>query len=147
MVKDEARHTAVYEFDNNVAHSYRNVSVCMHNQLPYTSCMIVMSIYTRNLSFYVKQLSYALPELSSFITDHRVCNLINKTGVIIVAGSAYPSGETEFTPTFQWRPCSPFFSCICMFYILLFVLCHFTIVLFDIQIMIAHLVSSNSPLR
>ena len=33
MVKDEARHTAVYEFDNNVAHSYRNVSVCMYTQL------------------------------------------------------------------------------------------------------------------
>jgi hypothetical protein len=26
MAKDEARYTAVYEFDNNVAHSYRNVS-------------------------------------------------------------------------------------------------------------------------
>ena len=40
--------------------------------------------------------------LSSFMIYHRVCNYINMMGVTSGAGTAYPSGETEFTPVFSW---------------------------------------------
>jgi hypothetical protein len=38
--------------------------------------------------------------LSSFMTCHRVCNSINTTGATSEAGTAYPSGLSEFTPGF-----------------------------------------------
>jgi hypothetical protein len=37
------------------------------------------------------------PDLSSFITYHRICNQINTTGG---AETAYPSVANEFTPGF-----------------------------------------------
>ena len=39
-----------------------------------------------------------LVDLSSFMTYHRVCNQINTTGATSGAGTAYPSGASEFTP-------------------------------------------------
>jgi hypothetical protein len=41
------------------------------------------------------------PVLSSFMTYHRVCNYINKTGATSGAGTAYPSGAPEFTTGFS----------------------------------------------
>jgi hypothetical protein len=38
--------------------------------------------------------------LSSFVTYYRVCNHINTTGATSGAGTAYPSGASEFTPSF-----------------------------------------------
>ena len=42
------------------------------------------------------------PVLSSFMTDHWVCNQINTTGATRGAETAYPSGAFEFTSGFQW---------------------------------------------
>ena len=86
--------------------------------------------------------------LSSFTTYYRVCNQINTTGATSGAGNAYPSGAPDFTPSFQWGSCYSIF--ICMFCKLLFVLLSFffwplcCLFIFDIWIMIAPLVSSNS---
>ena len=38
------------------------------------------------------------PVLSSFVTDHRVCNKSNTTSVTCGAGTAYTFGAPEFTP-------------------------------------------------
>jgi hypothetical protein len=38
--------------------------------------------------------------LSSFMTNHRVCNYINTTGVTSGAGTANSSGAPEFIPSF-----------------------------------------------
>jgi hypothetical protein len=42
-----------------------------------------------------------IPILSSFMTYHRVCNKSNTTGAMCDAGTAYPSGASEFTPVFS----------------------------------------------
>ena len=66
------------------------------------------------------------------------------------AGTAYPSGAPEFTPSFQWGSCYSIFSSICMFCWSLFVLLYFflwslcCLFFFDIRILNAPLVSSNS---
>ena len=66
------------------------------------------------------------------------------------AGTAYPSGAPAFTPGFYWGSCYLIFSFICMICISLFVLLYFffwplcSLFFFDIRIMIAPLVSSNS---
>ena len=41
------------------------------------------------------------PVLSSFTTYYRVCKYINTTGATSGAGTAYPSGASEFTPGFS----------------------------------------------
>ena len=65
------------------------------------------------------------------------------------AGTAYPSGAHEFTPGFKWGSCYSIFSYMCMFCRSLFVLLYFFFwplccLSYDIQILIAPLVSSNS---
>jgi hypothetical protein len=66
------------------------------------------------------------------------------------AGTAYPFGAPEFTPDFLWGSCYSIFSFICMFCRSLFVLlCFFfwplcCLFFFDIRILIAPFVSSNS---
>jgi hypothetical protein len=64
--------------------------------------------------------------LSSFMTNHRVCNYINTTGVTSGAGTANSSGAPEFIPSFWWGSCYSIFSFICMFCGSLFVLCAFS---------------------
>ena len=59
--------------------------------------------------------------LSSFMTNHRVCNYINTTGVTSGAGTAYSSGASEFIPGFWWGSCYSIFSFICLFCRSLFV--------------------------
>ena len=89
------------------------------------------------------------PVFSSFMTYHRVCSLINTTGVTSGAGTAYLSGAHEFTPGFQWGSCNSIFSFICMFRRSLFVLlyCFFLLLcclfFFDIRILITPLASSR----
>jgi hypothetical protein len=69
-------------------------------------------------------------------------------GITSGAGICYPSGAPEFTPGFQWGSCYSIFSFICMF--CRFVLLSFflwplcCLFFFDILILIAPLVSSNS---
>ena len=64
--------------------------------------------------------------------------------------TAYPSGVPEFTPGFKWGSCYSIFSFICLFCRSLFVLLYFffwtlcCLFFFDIRILIAPLVSSNS---
>ena len=75
--------------------------------------------------------------------------LINTTGATSGAGTAYPSGAHEFTPSFQWGSCYLIFSIICMFSRSFFVLlCFFfwslCCLFFDIRFLIVPLVSSNS---
>ena len=53
--------------------------------------------------------------LSSFMTNHRVCNYINTTGVTSGAGTAYSSGAPEFIPGFWWGSCYSIFCFMCMF--------------------------------
>jgi hypothetical protein len=80
------------------------------------------------------------PVLSSFMTYIRICNQTNTTGATSGAGTAYPSGASEFTPGFLWGSCYSVICFICMLRRLLFVLLSF----FDIRILITPLVSSNS---
>ena len=81
---------------------------------------------------------------------YRVCNQINTTGVTSGAGTTYHSEAPEFTPGFQWGSCFSIFSFMCMFCRSLFVHLYFffwplcCLLFFDIRILIAHLVSSNS---
>ena len=88
--------------------------------------------------------------LSPFTTYYRVCNQINATGVTSGTGTVYPSGAPEVTPGFQWGSCYSIFSFICMFCRSQFVLLYFffwplcCLFFFDIRILIAPLVSSNS---
>jgi len=65
------------------------------------------------------------PVLSSFMTYHRVCNKINTTGTTNGAGTAYPFGAPEFTPSFKWVSCYSIFSFMYMFCRSLFVLLSF----------------------
>ena len=87
------------------------------------------------------------------LDSHRVCNQINTMGVTSGAGTAYPFGPPEFTPGFQWGSCYSTFSFICMLCRSLFVLLFFffwplcCLFFFDIQILIAPLVSSNFSYR
>ena len=39
-------------------------------------------------------------DVSFVVAYHRVCNESNTTGVTSVTGTAYPSGASEFTPSF-----------------------------------------------
>ena len=50
------------------------------------------------------------------------CRKINMTGGTSGAGTAYPYGASEFTPSFQWGSCYSIFGFICMFCRSLFVL-------------------------
>ena len=45
------------------------------------------------------------PVLSSFLIYHRICNKSGITDVTCGAGTAYPSGETQFTPVCRWGLC------------------------------------------
>ena len=69
------------------------------------------------------------------------------------AGTTYPSGAPAFTPGFQWGSCYSTFSFICRFCRSLCVFLSFFfwplcyLLFFDIQILIAPLVSSNSSWR
>ena len=89
---------------------------------------------------------------SSFMTYQRVCNQVNTMGFTSRAGTVYLSGAPEFTPGFQWGSCYSIFSFICMFCRSLFVLLYFffwtlcCLFFFDIRILIAPLVSSNSSI-
>jgi hypothetical protein len=74
----------------------------------------------------------------------------NTTGAIIWVGTAYPSEAHEFPSRFSWDSCCSIFSFICMFCWSLFVLLYFffwplcCLSVFDIRILFAPLVSSNS---
>ena len=59
-------------------------------------------------------LSSAIPGPFLVHSYHRVCNQINTTGVTSVAGTAYPTGTSEFTPGFQWDSCYSIFGFVCM---------------------------------
>ena len=91
-----------------------------------------------------------LPVPSSFMTYHRVCDQINTTGATSRAGTIYPSGTPEFTPTFQWASHYSILRFMCMCCRSLLVLCSFVfwslccLFFFDIRILITSLVFSNS---
>ena len=58
---------------------------------------------------------------------YRICKLIsNTTGATCGAGSTYPSGASEFTPSFWWGSCCLFFSFCVVSCVLLFVLFRFS---------------------
>ena len=90
------------------------------------------------------------PVLSSLMTYNQVCNQITTTGGTSGAGTAYPTGELEFTPGFQWGSCYSILSFICMFCRSLFVLLYFLfwplccLFFLDIRILITPLLYSNS---
>jgi hypothetical protein len=90
------------------------------------------------------------PVLSSFMTYHQICNLINKTGATSRRGTAYPSEALEFILGLQWRPCYSIYSFMCMFCRSLFVLVSFffwplcRLFYFDLRILSTPLVSLNS---
>ena len=47
-------------------------------------------------------------------TIYRICyHISNTTGATSEAGSAYPSGAPEITPSFRWGSCYLFFSFLC----------------------------------
>ena len=93
------------------------------------------------------------PVLSSFTTYYRVYNLINTMGATSGAGTSYLSRPHELTPGFYCGSCYSIFSSICMLCKSLFVLLYFffwplfCLFFFNIRIMIAPLVSSNSSSR
>ena len=106
------------------------------------------NICVTNNHGYVPLFVSASRSFFSFVTYHRVCNKINTTRVTSGAGTAYPSGEPEFTTGFQWGSCYSIFSLICMFCWSLFVLLYFFFwplccLFFDIRILITPLVFSN----
>ena len=66
--------------------------------------------------------------LSSFMTNHQVCNQIYTTGVTIRAGTAYPFGSLEFSSVFSEVRGTRSFSSMRMFCRLLFVLLYHCVV-------------------
>ena len=88
------------------------------------------------------------PDLSSFMTYHWICNQSNTAGATSGAGTAYPSGAPEFTPSFQCGSCYSIFSSMCMLsrslFVLLYLFSWYCLTLFDLRILITPLVSSNS---
>ena len=84
------------------------------------------------------------PVLSLFLTYYRVCNQINTMGATSGAGTAYPSGELEFTPGFQWGSCYSIFFFMFYLYVLQIVVCPFVLFRFGLCVVITSLVSSNS---
>ena len=85
------------------------------------------------------------PVLSSFMTYHRICNQSSTLGATSGAGTAYPSGASEFTSGFQCGSCYLILFCTSLFVLLCFFFrplrCLF---FFDIWILISPLLSSNS---
>ena len=92
------------------------------------------------------------PVFSSFTTYCRVCNQINTTGTTSGAGTAPLPEHYRVHTRFQWGSCYSIFSFICMFCRSLFVILYFffwplcCLFFFDIRIMIAPLISSNSSI-
>jgi hypothetical protein len=82
------------------------------------------------------------PVLSSFMTYHRVCNYINTTDVTSGAGTAYPSEHLSSHPVFSGVLVFFFGSLFVILYFFFWSLCY--LFFFDIRILIAPLVSSNS---
>jgi len=56
------------------------------------------------------------PVLSSFLIYHRICNKSGMTDVTCGAGTAYPSGVTQFTPVCRWGLCCTV-SCVVFCYL------------------------------
>ena len=83
------------------------------------------------------------------LDSHRVCYQINTMGVTSGARTAYPSGPPEFTPGFQWGSCYSLVLYVCFvdrcLSFFFWPLC--CLFFFDIQILIAPLVSSNFSYR
>ena len=90
------------------------------------------------------------PVLSSFMTYHRVCNYINTTGATSGAGTTYPSGHPSSPSVFigvgvtqSLVLCVCFVDRRCLSFCTFFwALC--CLFFFDIRILIAPLVTSNS---
>ena len=72
--------------------------------------------------------------LSSFMAYHQACNQINTTGVTSGAGTSYPSGEPEFTPSFLQGSCYSIFY----MYVLQIVVCSFVLFLLAILLSVLH---------
>ena len=89
-------------------------------------------------------------QVSTKADDNPYCSNSFGSDATSGAGTAYPSGASEFTPSFWWGSCYSIFSFICMFCRSLFVLLYFffwplcCLFFFDIRMLIAPLVSSNS---
>ena len=62
-------------------------------------------------------------------TIYRICyHISNTTGATCGAGSAYPSGAHEITPSFWWGSCCLFFSFLC--YVMGTIVCLFVFFIF-----------------
>ena len=115
----------------------------------YLLVIVLMKIKWNYLPYACRKDSMVL---SSLTTYYRTYYQINSASATNGTGTAYTSGAPEFTPGFQWDSCYSIFSFICMFCRSLFVLLYFSfwplcfLFFFDIQILIAPLVSSNSSL-
>jgi hypothetical protein len=87
------------------------------------------------------------PVLFSFTTYYRLCNYITTTGATSGAGTAYPAGAPEFTPGFSGVRVTRslvlyvYFVDRCLSFFFWPLCCLF---FFDMQILIAPLVYSNS---
>ena len=64
------------------------------------TCLTAMTYLCHNGRRICSTCGKHFPFLSSFMTDHRVCNWINTTGVTSGARTAHPSGAPEFNPDF-----------------------------------------------
>ena len=75
------------------------------------------------------------------MTYHRVFNWSNTTVATSGAGSSYPSGAPEFTPSFQWSSCCSVFSFQCD--ILYLIVCHLYLFLFGIGLHVILRISAS----
>ena len=87
--------------------------------------------------------SAAESNISSFMTQHRVCNQSNSTGVTSETGTAYPSGAPELTPVLVLPDPQLYVLCIvdrCLSFFFWSLSC---LSIIDLRILITSFVSSN----
>ena len=134
----------------NVSISWTSEGICKQenifnnkNKYSWNQCLVVHLIF-------LKQSTKTRVVFLGMISVDRIYLIDLELKDTTDTWTTYNSGSSEFTPAFQWGSCYSIFSFICMFCRSLFVLLYLfawslrCLFFFDIWILIAPLVSSNS---
>jgi len=102
-----------------------------------------MVSYAESQWISVKCLEYFLIALFFVYTTHYIWTYSNKTGATSRAGTAYPSGESEFIPGFYWVSFFLIFSFLCN--VLWIIVFPFLLFLLTIIMSVLQLMASKYP--
>ena len=108
---------------------YTIISHCDATSGRYSHYMLELHKVILFSTVYYNPLPFHKCELSNQ-TIYRICYYISNTTVATCgAGSDYPSGEPEITPSFWWGSCCLFFSFLCC--VVCTIVCLFVFFLFS----------------